>query len=446
MPNASWDVVVIGAGAAGLAAASRLSAAERRVLVLEARARIGGRIDTRREPGWPVPVEAGAEFVHGHSAAAWDAIRAAALPADEAEGRHWHAPAGRPESLDFDTVWEPIAAELEDFPEDDLPFAEFLRRHCPNLPPADRELVLAYCEGFNAADAARLSTRWLKESEEAVGEESGTPSRLREGYDRLAAWLRAGLDPATTELKLRTAVTDIRWEPEHIEVTASAPNETASYRSRAAIITLPLGVLRAPPGAVGAVTFHPDLPEKRAAWSALAMGAVIKVALRFREPFWLADASDLGFLHTPAGPFQVWWPLRPSEAGILIGWVGGPGATALNGLDPRTVFDRALNQLAASFSVARARLAELVADWKVFDWQADPFTRGAYSYVPVGGLRAVRQLAEPVAGTLFFAGEATDERLAGTVAGALASGVRAADALICSSPGTRETSECRATF
>jgi monoamine oxidase len=427
MPGASWDVGVIGAGAAGLAAARRLSATARRVLILEARDRVGGRIDTRREPGWPVPVEAGAEFVHGHAAAAWDAIRAATLTTDEVEDRHWHAPAGRPEPLDFDKVWEPVATELEDFTEGDLPFADFLRRHCPNLPAADRELVLAYCEGFNAADAARLSTRWLKESEAAVGEGSGAPSRLRAGYDRLTAWFRDGLNPATTELKLNTAVTDIRWEPGRVELTTSSPVGAERYQARAAIITLPLGVLQA---SSGAVRFLPDMPGKREAWSALVMGEVVKVALRFHEPFWSAGAPDLGFLHTPAGPFQVWWALRPVTAGVLVGWAGGPLAARLGGLDPRAILDRAINQLTGSFPVGRERLAGLVEDWRVFDWQTDPFARGAYSYVPVGGLESVRRLAEPVAATLFIAGEAMDERLAGTVAGAIASGERAADELL----------------
>jgi phytoene dehydrogenase-like protein len=175
MPNELWDVVVIGAGAAGLAAAKRLGAAGRRVLVLEARDRIGGRIDTRREPGWPAPVEAGAEFVHGHSRAAWDAIEKAGLAADEVKDGHWHAPEGRPEPLDFDAVWAPVGDELERLSDEDLPLAELLRTRCPDLPAADRELILAYCEGFNAADARRLSARWLKDAEEAVGEETGPP-------------------------------------------------------------------------------------------------------------------------------------------------------------------------------------------------------------------------------------------------------------------------------
>jgi monoamine oxidase len=426
MSSEYWDVVVIGAGAAGLAAAKRLGASGRRVLILEARDRVGGRIDTRREPGWPVPVEAGAEFVHGRSRAAWDAIEKAGLATDEVDDSHWRAPAGRPEPFDFDAVWEPVGRKLDDF-QGDLPFAEFLRTHCPDLPAADYELVMAYCEGFNAADARRLSTHWLKKSEEAVGEESGPPSRLRDGYDRLAAWFRAGLDPMTTELRLGCTVAEVRWEPGLVEVMASSPAGVSTDRAAAAIITLPLGILQAPPGAPGAIRFHPDVPVKRAAWSVLAVGDVVKVVMRFREAFWSAGAPNLGFLHTPAGPFQTWWTTGPEGAGVLTGWAGGPSATDLTGAEPRAVLDRALDQVAACFPVGREWLAARLSDWHVFDWRRDPFARGAYSYVPAGGLDAVRRLAEPVAGTLFFAGEATHERLAGTVAGAIASGERAAD-------------------
>jgi monoamine oxidase len=422
-----WDVVVIGAGAAGLAAAHRLTAFGRRALVLEARGRIGGRIDTRREPGWPAPVEAGAEFVHGHSRAVWDAVEKAGLAADEVADTHWRAADGRLEPFDFDAVWSPVGEALDRLPDGDQPLAEFLDRHCPHLPPADRQLVVAYCEGFNAADARRLSARWLKETEEAVGEEAGPPSRLRDGYDQLAAWLRAHLDAPATGLELNCTVTEVRWEPGSAEVTATSPAGIERRRAGAVIVTLPLGVLQAPPGAPGAVRFRPDVPEKRAAWSALAVGEVVKLVLRFREPFWSAAAPDLGFLHTPTGPFQTWWASGPAGSGVLTGWAGGPAAGSLAGAEPRGVLVAALDQLGSCFPQGREGLAGLLEDWHLFDWQRDALARGAYSYVPAGARGAVGRLAEPVAGTLFFAGEATHGRLAGTVAGAIASGERAAD-------------------
>jgi monoamine oxidase len=157
------------------------------------------------------------------------------------------------------------------------------------------------------------------------------------------------------------------------------------------------------------------------------MGIVVKLVLRFREGFWARiTAPDLGFLHDLSGPFQAWWSTGRRAPTVLTGWAGGPAAAALTGLAPQAVRDQAVAQLARLFPLHREQLIGLLEDWRVFDWQADPFTRGAYSYVPVGGRELVRRLAEPVAGTLFFAGEATDYELAGTVAGALASGERVA--------------------
>jgi monoamine oxidase len=421
------DVIVIGAGMAGLAAAKRLGEAGRRVLILEARDRIGGRVHTVRAPGWPVPVEAGAEFVHGDAPPLHDAIQNAGLKTVEVEDRHWHAPDGQPRPLDFAGVWDGIAERLDHLTGEDLPFAALLRDRCPDVPATARAHATAYAEGFNAADAERLSARWLAESEAAVGQGAGA-SRIREGYGRLADWFLTEIDPGAADIQLNTTASVVCWQPGRVEVETAAGE---SLPATAAVVTLPLGVLRAQPGAPGAVRFDPDPPGKRAAWSALAVGTVVKVVLRFREPFWAgAGVPELTFLHAPEGPFQAWWTTRPVESAVLTGWSGGPTAERLTGIEPRVVLSAALEQLTRNFPVGRDRLAALVADWRVFDWQTDPFARGAYSYVPAGGLEYVRRLAEPVAGTLFFAGEATDEQLTGTVAGAIASGRRAADELL----------------
>jgi monoamine oxidase len=413
------DADVIGAGLAGLETARRLAGAGRRVVVLEARGRIGGRVHTLREPDWPVAIEAGAEFVHGHHSPTGRAVRDADLPTVEVPDRHAEPGPAGPRPLDFAALWEPVAKRLKRLDEDP-PFAAFLNEQCRDLPASDRAHAVAYAEGFNAADTTRLSTKWLAESEGSVGQSTGAPARIPLGYDRLAEWLAAGL---TAEIRLNTVVTAVRWRPGRVEVEAGSGE---LFRGRAAVVTLPLGVLQAEPGAAGAVRFDPDPAAQRAAWSALAMGPVVKLVIRFREAAWPAD---LGFLHTPGGPFQAWWTTRPVESTVLTGWSGGPPAASLTGLDPSGVLARSLDQLAGALAVGRDLLGGMVIDDRVFDWPADPYARGAYSYVPAGATGVARQLAEPVEDTLFFAGEATDEKFAGTTAGALASGRRAADAV-----------------
>jgi monoamine oxidase len=183
------------------------------------------------------------------------------------------------------------------------------------------------------------------------------------------------------------------------------------------------------------------LKEKQEAVNKLAMGAVTKIVLRFRERFWeqsvfLTQPSGrrlppLGFLHARDEYFPTWWTSLPLRAPILTGWAGGPAAERLAMRGEEFVVGRALDSLCRLLRLGRERLADLLIAWYTRDWQADPYTRGAYSYIPVGGLDAPRLLAEPIEDTLFFAGEATDfEGQNGTVHGAMASGRRAAGEII----------------
>jgi monoamine oxidase len=201
----------------------------------------------------------------------------------------------------------------------------------------------------------------------------------------------------------------------------------------AAIVALPLGVLQARPGENGAVRFEPALASdaaKRAALDGLVMGRAARLVLRFRAAWW---PETLSFLHLPgARTFPIWWTRSPLAAPLLTGWVGGPASDRLDGRTTDEIVDAALTELAAASGVPRARMAESLVEARRHDWTADPFARGAYSYVAVGGDRASAALAEPLGGTLFFAGEATAAEPGehGTVQAALASGERAARQLL----------------
>jgi monoamine oxidase len=221
--------------------------------------------------------------------------------------------------------------------------------------------------------------------------------------------------------------------------------------ARAAIVTLPVGVLKAAPPAVGAVAFQPAVPGLAATLARLDMSPVRKLLLRFRDVFWEEPgfveerlprsnrpgtsprrsppgARTLSFLHDAAAPFPTLWTAAPRRVPVITAWAGGPQARAL-GHDEARVVDLALGALARALSLRRRSLDERLEGWATHDWQADPFSRGAYSYVQVGGQRAPRRLARPVADTLFFAGEAASQDEPGTVSGAIASGLAAAAAV-----------------
>ena len=193
-------------------------------------------------------------------------------------------------------------------------------------------------------------------------------------------------------------------------VHARFMGEAFVVKARRAVVTLPLGVLQA-----GAVRFSPSI-EKAAALNKLASGPVIRVAMRFAEPFW---PSQVAFFHNPRAPFPTFWTPLPMRAPLLTAWAGGPKAARLSGR--ADLVRHAYDSVRSVF-----RNPATLMDARAHDWRADPFARGGYSYLLVGGKGAREALAAPIGETIFFAGEATDSEEAGTVAGALRSGIRAA--------------------
>ena len=221
-----------------------------------------------------------------------------------------------------------------------------------------------------------------------------------------------------------------------------------TVHARAALVTVPLAVLQSAAGTPGAVRFAPRLPRwKREAIGALAMGNVVKVVVRLRAPFGAGVLASVGrnasFLHVPGAAVPTWWGFGPHPPRCLVGWVAGPNADAFAGRHGGPVrgearIDAALAGLARALGVAAAELRAAVEDARVFDWAEDPYARGAYSWVPVGGVDAPAALAAPVEDRLYFAGEATDTAGdPGTVHGALASGARAAGEIAARLRGRR---------
>jgi monoamine oxidase len=428
------DVVVLGAGAAGLAAARALSQAGRSVIVVEARSRIGGRILTRHETSWPLPVELGAEFLHGPAEATREVAQAASARVVELPGTHVLAEGGRLRPMD--KTWDAVAALLKRASRlrRDTPFAAWIARQ--KAPAAVCRSARLFVEGYSAADAARASTQWIAEGAESMAEMR--QYRMESGYDAIARWLRAGLDAERTEVRLGATATAVEWSRGSVRVRiASATGRTLpALSARACVITLPAAVLKAP----GVLEIRPRVPGLSAVLSRLEAGSVRKVLLRFREAFWEEDgffesrlpraardvARTVAFVHDARTAFPTWWTAAPRHVPVLTAWAGGPAAQALAGLAEPALADRALDGLAGTLGVKRARLDAQLEGWATHDWQKDPLSRGAYTYVGVGGRGAAQRLARPVQGTLFFAGEAATEEEMGTVAGAIASGLAAA--------------------
>jgi monoamine oxidase len=433
----SFEVAVIGAGAAGLAAAAELAARGRSVCLLEARDRVGGRIFTRHEPDLPVPLELGAEFVHGKSPATskWLAARTTAL-IDAPQSRFiLRAGKLRP----GDDLFPELKARLGKIrrPRRDLPFAEFLDGPAKaHLPPRIREFALMLVEGYDAADATRVSTLGTIDEWCGAGAADAATFRPQGGYRSLLHALAGALAPQHVHVQLSTIVREVRWKRGHVTIAATQHGRARDIEARAAIVTLPLGVLQLPAQAPNGVRFVPALTSKQKALAALATGPVIKLLLRFRKPFWeeLDDGRYAGaaFFHAPRTAFPTFWTMLPLRAALLAAWAAGPAAARLAGMGEEQIVRTALQCLRSVFSDDARCLAEFQGAY-LHDWQADPFACGAYSYVVAGGGNARALLARPLESTLFFAGEAADTGgESGTVAGALDSARRAVEQLVAS--------------
>jgi monoamine oxidase len=419
--NDAADVLIIGGGAAGLAAAGQLTRAGLRIMLLEARDRLGGRILTRYHAGYPV--ELGAEFVHGRPEEIFGLAAGAAVPIVRVEGEFRRKSRGsldgsRDEAGHLMGEVEKLFAKL---PNDELDqsFQHYLDRS--GASEEGKQQASRYVQGFHAADASLISVLSILRDYQAQEANDGDHQfRIPAGYDHLVRGMAELMELSRADVLLNSVVKEIVWQPGKAVVRTA----DAEFLAERAIITLPLGVLRA-----HSVVFAPALKEKQHAIQFLEMGPVIRVSLCCKEKFWeqQKEMVDLGFLFTDDPQFPTWWTSNPLPYPILTGWAAGPCALQLKGLGLQEIIDQAVQSLARITGFDLGTLQGQITGAYTHDWQADPFSRGGYSYAAVGGIDAARALGAPVAETLYFAGEATDsDGRNGTVHGAIASGERAA--------------------
>jgi monoamine oxidase len=414
------DALIIGAGVAGLAAARELSHAGRKVIILEARERIGGRINTHYDR-WPI--ELGAEFVHGKPPETLEIARRAHLKLQQVPNVHWHLHNGvLTKSKEFWSKVEAAMDEMSHYSGADQSFAEFLDHYKRKTQVEDIDTIATlYVEGFHAAHSDRISVEGLNKTNKAAEEiEDEKQFRVENGYAPIVQSLHDDAVAAGATFHLNTIVEKVDWQRNQVEVSTSL----AKFTARRLIVTLPLTLLQSSGEQAARVRFTPALSETENAANRLAMGQVAKVIMRFRDPFW---EEDLTFIHSPAESLPTWWTQFPMRAPLLVGWAGGTRAERLSLNSDDALLDHAFESLSHIFRTSKAFLEQSLVEFYTHNWHRDPFSAGAYSYIPLGGLDAQAQLARPLDDTLFFAGEATNtEGHHGTVHGAIATGLRAA--------------------
>jgi monoamine oxidase len=427
-----YDTLVIGAGVAGLAAARILARHGLAVAVLEARGRVGGRVHT---VGGTVPIELGAEFIHGLPQESWELLRDAGLGTYELQGSHVRYAGHRLAPVQWDgedagSTLGSMVTWAESQPGRDVTFNEYLRLR--GIDEANAREARHYVEGFNAADADIIGVQSLavqQRAEDAI--EAERLFRVKLGYEGLPKKMAADVRLAGGVVLLGHVVRRITWCRGAIEIDGvQASGKEFQLRSRHALITLPLGVLQA-----AAVSFAPSPATILTHAGRMAMGPVVRVTILFKSRFWQQggpELAHLSFLFASEEMPATWWTAEPDEAATITGWIGGPKTalfmqrvSARGGSDALLL--ECLGTLGRIFGRPAEELRGLVLSWHSHDWQHDEFAMGAYSYAPAGALDASERMTEPVEQTLFFAGEHTDTTGHwGTVHGALRSGIRAA--------------------
>jgi len=408
------SVIVLGGGIAGLSAALDLSQ-NHAVTVLEAKNRLGGRIHTLRTAN-AIPIELGAEFVHGRPPDLMRIVRKAALLTHEVPDRHWKDSDGG--IIELPDFWEQIAAITERIhkTERDTSFLAILEHS--REPRESIELAKGFVEGFHGAAVDKASAKEILLSEESSEEIDGQKSlRVHEGYDMVVRHLESQCRERGVRILTSAEVRSVEWKTKPVTVRVES-EEISNLTGDRVVVTLPTGVLRN-----GRIRFEPELGKKFEAIQEIEAGDVTKMILQFRNRFW--REANFGFLHSSDEWFPTWW--TDPRGDILTAWAGGPQGKALSKESEDFIQNRAIETASKLFSETVPNIRRLLVSAHTHNWSRDLFSQGAYSFIPVGALDAPKALAEPLGETIFFAGEATDlDHQMGTVHGAISSGRRAA--------------------
>ncbi len=410
------DVLVIGAGMAGVTAARELARAGLSVCVVEARDRVGGRVHTIRD-FCGGPVEGGAEFVHGVGAVTWPEVRAAGLEVRPCHLRNTMFNVGGgtrwlPWILLHPGVWPSftLLRAISRFQPPDVSARQFAdRRRYGGRARILAEMTLAAHLPGSLEEIGMLGL--LEDG--VLNLETGLNHRIDRGYDSLPAFIARDLD-----VRHGFAVDGVEWDNGGVGLRAADGRE---LWARAAVSTLPVGVLQS-----GAVRFTPELPPgRRAALGHIGMGPVVKLLLRFDEPFWPRWTATIG---CGTGPVTLYWPVfygSECKDPVLTAYTTGPRAARLSAAGEEEATELVVSDLQRLFPSADPR-RHLLSSRRI-DWARDPYSRGGYTFLRPGGSGARSRLREADTGALFWAGSATEwNPIAATVEAAYTSGLRAA--------------------
>ncbi len=421
LPRESAEVIVVGAGLAGLAAAGDLEIAGAQVVVLEARDRVGGRVHTDRTT-FPLPVELCAQWIEGASGDNPIVLLAnnggvSRFTADY-DAEVFYDPAGiKIPTRDVDKAWGRMGDQIDTLFDlkatltDDIDLAQALQD-------------IGWLDGLDPSEINATEGVWWWENDAAYGADKSDLSFQawwEEGdvagdYEMFTSGADAMMEKAASylDVRLEQPVSVIRWSSDGVEVVTP----TAVYEADQVIVTVPLGVLQ-----WGGVQFVPTLPSGHTtAIDRLGFGRLAKIILQFDVRFWDTGDQYILFEGEEGRSFEATNLAIFQTVPILSLIAGGSFAEELEAMDEATAVETAMEAIRKAYPDAGDPVVSLVTH------QGDDiYQRGSYTYVPVGAsLDDLDALAAPVEDVLFFAGEHTNREYYGWMHGAWWSGERAA--------------------
>lgn len=418
------DVIVIGAGVSGLAAARRLADQGRTVIVLEGRDRIGGRIWT--STAWPdVPLDLGASWIHGingnpiHRLATDIGARTVVTDGDSIAYYMPDGHAATPAQESAIVIWgERVSHALARYQDDsdtDSSIRETVRvaLESGRLADPDREMLsynLNEIEQEYAGNVDQLSALYFDNDDPITGDDVAFP----DGYGAITDHLGSGL-----AIRTGHTASAVDWNTSGVSVTTDKGNFNAS----AVVVTLPLGVLQS-----GEVAFGAGLTAaKDAAIRGLGVGVLNKCYLRFPEAFW-TDTDWFGYVPRAEGQWAQWINVeRISGAPVLLGFNAADFGRSIEEWSDARIVESAMSTLRTIYG----RGVPDPTGHQITRWASDRHALGSYSFNKVGSDPGMRDdLAAAIDSRVFFAGEATDSGAFATVHGAYQSGIRAAKEII----------------
>ncbi|MBE9030979.1 FAD-dependent oxidoreductase [filamentous cyanobacterium LEGE 11480] len=421
-----YDTIVIGAGAAGLAAAKRLQAAGQNVLVVEARDRIGGRIHTDYDFA-PHPVELGAEFVHGQvlTRQLAEQYELELMPVLADDRNYLHQARGlkklndytSPAELAMRDVLQSNGSKIWDWAD------AWFEQKQPDTSVA--AMVEARGIAFSP-EITQIVSHTYSADYGVYWEDLGVYGLVENTYEgdgcdefRLGAGYSALIDRFATALniQLNTVVQQIEWDSTVKVIT----NDTVLTADRV-VITLPLALLQHQ-----TVQFTPTLPAwKQQSIDSLGLSHIIKIILKFDAPFWPENWEQC---HTYLDT-QLWWRSGygfTNEAPVVTAFIGAAACDSIRTMGETGAAAIGVTHLEEIFGL---NLRDRLVAAKLVDWQADPYAQMGYSYTPVGGTGMREQLARSIDDRLFFAGEAASVLRPASVHGAIETGFAAAEQIL----------------